>query len=97
MWDNPHGLVFTSELDGPLEHWRVETRFQAAAKAAGLEGVRFHDTRHPNVKPKTQIFLGKQKVLIIIKKIIRTFCIVIVPHTNCLVQDYYQSATSFHK
>ena len=46
MWDNPHGLVFTSELDGPLEHWRVETRFQAAAKAAGLEGVRFHDTRH---------------------------------------------------
>ena len=46
MWDNPHGLVFTSELGGPLEHWRVETTFQTTAKAAGLDGVRFHDTRH---------------------------------------------------
>lgn len=46
MWDNPHSFVFTSELGGPLEHWRVEAGFQDAVKAAGLEGVRFHDTRH---------------------------------------------------
>ena len=57
LWDNPYGLVFTSELGGPLEHWTVDNKFKRLAAAAGLEGVRFHDTRHPNVKPKTQIFL----------------------------------------
>lgn len=45
-WDNPHGLVFTSELGGPLEHSRVESRFQAAVRSAGLSGVRLHDARH---------------------------------------------------
>ena len=54
MWNNPHGLVFTSELGGPLEHWTVDNKFKRLAATAGLEGVRFHDTRHPNVKPKTQ-------------------------------------------
>lgn len=54
LWDNPHRLVFTSELGGPLEHWNAENGFKRLAVAAGLEGVRFHDARHPNVKPKTQ-------------------------------------------
>ena len=46
LWDNPHGLVFTSELGGPLEQWSAESKFKRLAAAAGLEGVRFHDTRH---------------------------------------------------
>ncbi len=46
MWDNPHRLVFTSALGGPLEHWTAENGFKRLAGAAGLEGVRFHDTRH---------------------------------------------------
>ena len=46
MWDNPHGLVFTSVLGGPLEHWNAENGFKRIAAAASLEGVRFHDTRH---------------------------------------------------
>lgn len=46
LWDNPHSLVFTSELGGPLEQWRAEEGFKRIVAAAGLEGVRFHDTRH---------------------------------------------------
>ena len=46
MWANPYGLVFTSALGGPLEHWNAENGFKRIATAAGLEGVRFHDTRH---------------------------------------------------
>lgn len=46
MWANPYGLVFTSALGGPLEHWTAENGFKRIATAAGLEGVRFHDTRH---------------------------------------------------
>ncbi|MCI8915618.1 MAG: site-specific integrase [Oscillospiraceae bacterium] len=46
LWDNPHGLVFTSELGKPLEHWNAENGFKRLAAAAGLEGVRFHDARH---------------------------------------------------
>ena len=46
MWANPYGLVFTSALGGPLEHWNAENGFKRLAAAAGLEGVRFHDTRH---------------------------------------------------
>lgn len=52
----------------------------------GVEKTSIHLFRHPNVKPKTQILSSeKQKVLIIIKKIIRTFYLTIVPHTNRLV------------
>jgi len=46
LWSNPHGLVFTNEAGGPLSRRNVQYRFQRLAKAAGLEGVRFHDTRH---------------------------------------------------
>lgn len=46
MWDNPHGLVFASELGGPLVQQGVDARFRAVTNAAGLEGVRFHDLRH---------------------------------------------------
>lgn len=46
LWNNPCGLVFTSELGGPLEQWAVENKFKRLTSAAGLSGVRFHDTRH---------------------------------------------------
>lgn len=46
IWDNPHGLVFTNDAGGPLEQRAVGYQFNRIATAAGLEGVRFHDTRH---------------------------------------------------
>ncbi|MCX4373973.1 MAG: site-specific integrase [Dysosmobacter sp.] len=46
IWDNPHGLVFTNEAGAPLEQRAVDYQFKRIVAAAGLEGVRFHDTRH---------------------------------------------------
>lgn len=46
MWDNPYRLVFTDEIGKPLDQGRVEVEFSRIVSAAGLEGVRFHDTRH---------------------------------------------------
>lgn len=46
LWDNPHGLVFTDELGGPLDQWKADHSFRDILAAAGLEGVRFHDLRH---------------------------------------------------
>lgn len=45
-WDNPHGLVFTNEIGAPMSQRTVEYQFRRIAAAAGLECVRFHDTRH---------------------------------------------------
>lgn len=63
-WSNPHGLVFTNEIGLPMEQRNVDYQFKRIAAAAGLPGVRFHDTRHPNVKPRTKdfypLFLNKQ-------------------------------------
>jgi len=46
LWDNPQGLVFTNEAGGPMSQRNAQYRFQIIVKAAGLDGVRFHDTRH---------------------------------------------------
>lgn len=46
MWDNPNRLIFTTELGGALNQRTVDYQFQRIVDAAGLEGVRFHDTRH---------------------------------------------------
>ena len=46
MWDNPHGLVFTTAVGGPLDQKLVYYHFRRITAAAGLEGVRFHDCRH---------------------------------------------------
>lgn len=56
LWDNAHNLIFTNEIGGPMPQRDIERRFRAVADAAGLEGMRLHDCRHPNVKPKTQNF-----------------------------------------
>lgn len=46
LWDNPYGLIFTTALGGPLHQQYVDRHFSTVAAAAGLEGARFHDTRH---------------------------------------------------
>ena len=46
VWSNPGGLVFTNEIGGPMSQRNVQARFKSLTKAAGLDGVRFHDTRH---------------------------------------------------
>lgn len=55
-WDNPSGLVFTGAVGEPISQQLMRRRFAKLCQAAGLVGVRFHDLRHPNVKPTTQIF-----------------------------------------
>lgn len=46
LWSNPHGLVFTDAVGGFLDQRTVDYQFKRLVTAAGLEGVRFHDTRH---------------------------------------------------
>lgn len=46
IWSNPHGLVFTNAAGGPLDQRNVDYYFKQIVTAAGLDGVRFHDTRH---------------------------------------------------
>lgn len=46
VWNNPHGLVFTDAAGGFLDQRTVDYQFKRIVDAAGLEGVRFHDTRH---------------------------------------------------
>ena len=46
VWSNPKGLVFTDGAGGVFTQQRAKHRFAAVARAAGLEGVRFHDMRH---------------------------------------------------
>ena len=55
LWENAHNLVFTNEIGEPLKQMYIKTKFNAVVSAAGLSSIRFHDLRHPNVKPKTQI------------------------------------------
>lgn len=46
LWANHYSLVFTTELGKPLNQHTLDSKFRAIATAAGLKGVRFHDTRH---------------------------------------------------
>ena len=48
--------VFPSPTGGPISPDSVLQMLHKVLKRAGLPKVRFHDLRHPNVKPKTQIF-----------------------------------------
>lgn len=78
--------IYVNEIGELVKPGYITQHFPLILQKNDMRKIRFHDLRHPNVKPKTQIFSSeKQKVLIIIKKIIRTFYLTIVPHTNCLV------------
>ena len=49
-------LVYTNPTGGYLSYRTVYDCFKRVMKKLGLPDVRFHDLRHPNVKPTTQIF-----------------------------------------
>jgi len=54
--------VFPSPTGGPISPDSVLKMLHRVLKRAGLPEIRFHDMRHPNVKPKTQNFYsGEQK------------------------------------
>lgn len=46
QWSSPHGLVFTDDLGGHIDQWRIEKAFVGLCDKAGLQGHRFHDLRH---------------------------------------------------
>ena len=48
--------VFPSPAGGPISPDSVLHMLHRVLKRAGLSKVRFHDLRHPNVKPKTKTF-----------------------------------------
>jgi integrase len=53
--DNPY--MFPSPVTGEMYHPdSVVKLHEKILKDAGLEHIRFHDLRHPYVKPKTKIF-----------------------------------------
>ncbi len=55
--ENPY--MFPSSATGEMYYPdSVVKLHEKILKDAGLEHIRFHDLRHPNVKPKTQIFSG---------------------------------------
>ena len=49
--------VFTNPLGDFLPARTVYNRFKRVVAEIGTPSTRFHDLRHPNVKPKTQINL----------------------------------------
>lgn len=55
-WEDS-GLVFTNEMGRHLMPQTVRRGFKRVAASIGCADTRFHDLRHPNVKPKTQIFI----------------------------------------
>lgn len=46
LWDNPHGLVFTTKIGGPFNQMQADRGFKAALTTAGLSGFHFHSLRH---------------------------------------------------
>ena len=53
--DNPY--MFPSPVTGEMYHPDFVVKLhEKILKDAGLEHIRFHDLRHPNVKPKTKTF-----------------------------------------
>lgn len=48
--------VFPSPTGGPISPDSVRHMLHRVLKRAGLPELRFHDLRHPNVKPKTKTF-----------------------------------------
>ena len=53
---NRSKYVFPSPTGGPMSPDSVLHMLHRVLKRAGLPKVRFHDLRHPNVKPKTKSF-----------------------------------------
>ena len=57
-WQNEQCFIFTNEIGKPFVHETVRVHFKKALKRAWLpETIRFHDLRHPYVKPTTKNIL----------------------------------------
>ncbi len=54
LWNNEYNLVFTDALGGHLVHRTVFRHFKKIAISLNLPDMRFHDLRHPYVKPTTK-------------------------------------------
>lgn len=54
-WSNPDNLVFTNELGEHIKHDVVYRNLKRIFAQMGVPDMRFHDLRHPNVKPETKI------------------------------------------
>jgi hypothetical protein len=50
-WSNPWNLVFTNELGGYFTHNGVRKAYKKIVNQLGAPDFRFHDMRHPYVKP----------------------------------------------
>lgn len=50
-------LVFTNEAGQEIPHVTIEHRFARVLESAGIQDHRFHDLRHPYVKPTTKKFI----------------------------------------
>ena len=59
--DNLGNFVFTDELGHHLADHTVYRQFKKIVGSIDLQTVRFHDPRHPNVKPKTKTFLNSKR------------------------------------
>ncbi len=54
-WEDS-GLVFTNEMGEHLSPYTVYKNYKRLVASIGCPEARFHDLRHPNVKPKTKSF-----------------------------------------
>ncbi len=61
-WENKEGFVFTNAPGGHLAHFTVYKEFKKIVCSIGLDNARFHDLRHPNVKPKTKNFYSLLRI-----------------------------------
>ncbi len=61
VWEDS-GLAFTDEAGRHLCHHTVYQNYKRVVTSIGVPSARFHDLRHPNVKPKTQIFSNIVKI-----------------------------------
>ena len=55
-------LVFFNEVGGFLSHRVIYRCFKELVKEIGTPYTRFHDLRHPNVKPKTKNFYSLLRI-----------------------------------
>jgi len=73
--DNPY--MFPSPVTGTMYHPDAAGRIhRKLLKEAGIEPVRFHDLRHPNIKPRTKNFYHFSK---------QTMCLINRSFRNCIL------------
>ena len=56
-WSNPDHLVFTTEFGRYINNKILYQNFKRIMRKLGKPDLRFHDLRHPYVKPTTKKFI----------------------------------------